>query len=239
MNIFRLLALAVALSLVLPVSAMADNYLRFAYSLADYDEQDMDFTVAGPPDQTLNIDGYDPGGTDYLNVAGGTWLSPNLRAEVALDFSLASKEDDGVTVSSGGFSEAGTFEAKTTSHLLMINGYYHFMNDRGTGAFDPYLGAGIGLADNELEDMTVAVSSGGSATIEDGDSTEFAFKLGAGVAYWLSDAASVDFSIFYVDAGTVESGDTANGVGGSAALSRELEMDLQSINYSLGVSIAI
>ena len=238
MNTFRLLALAAALPLVLPVSAMADNYLRFAYSLADYDEQDMDFTVAGPPDETLNIDGYDPGGTDYFSVAGGTWLSPNLRAEVALDLSLASKEEDGVTVSSGGVSEAGAFEAKTTSHLLMLNGYYHFMNDRGTGAFDPYVGAGIGLADNELEDMTVAVS-GASATIEDGDSTEFAFKFGAGVAYWLSDAASVDFSIFYVDAGTVESGDTANGVGGSVALSRELEMDLQSINYSLGVSIAI
>ena len=238
MNTFRLLALTAALPLVLPVSAMADNYLRFAYTLADYDEQDMDFTVASPSDETLAIDGYDPGGTDYLSVAGGTWLSPNLRAEVALDFSLASKEDDGVTVSSGGASEAGTFEAKTTSHLLMINGYYHFMDDRGTGAFDPYVGAGIGLADNEVEDMTVAVS-GASATIEDGDSTEFAFKFGAGVAYWLSDAASVDFSIFYVDAGTVESGDTANGVGGSVALSRELEMDLQSINYSLGVSIAI
>ncbi len=238
MNTFRLLALTAALPLVLPVSAMADNYLRFAYTLADYDEQDMDFTVASPSDETLAIDGYDPGGTDYLSVAGGTWLSPNLRAEVALDFSLASKEDDGVTVSSGGASEAGTFEAKTTSHLLMINGYYHFMDDRGTGAFDPYVGAGIGLADNEVEDMTVAVS-GASATIEDGDSTEFAFKFGAGVAYWLSDAASVDFSIFYVDAGSVESGDTANGVGGTAALSRELEMDLQSINYSLGVSIAI
>ena len=238
MNTFRWLALTAALPLVLPVSAMADNYLRFAYTLADYDEQDMDFTVASPSDETLAIDGYDPGGTDYLSVAGGTWLSPNLRAEVALDFSLASKEDDGVTVSSGGASEAGTFEAKTTSHLLMINGYYHFMDDRGTGAFDPYVGAGIGLADNEVEDMTVAVS-GGSADIEDGDSTEFAFKFGAGVAYWLSDAASVDFSIFYVDAGSVESGDTANGVGGTAALSRELEMDLQSINYSLGVSIAI
>ena len=238
MNTFRLLALTAALPLVLPVSAMADNYLRFAYTLADYDEQDMEFTVASPSDETLAIDGYDPGGTDYLSVAGGTWLSPNLRAEVALDFSLASKEDDGVTVSSGGASEAGTFEAKTTSHLLMINGYYHFMNDRGTGAFDPYVGAGIGLADNELEDMTVFVS-GASATIEDGGSTEFAFKFGGGVAYWLSDAASVDFSIFYVDAGTVESGDTANGVGGTVALSRELEMDLESINYSLGISIAI
>ena len=238
MNTFRLLALTSALPLVLPASAMADNYLRFAYSLADYDEQDMDFTVASPSDDTLAIDGYDPGGTDYLSVAGGTWLSPNLRAEVALDFSLASKEDDGVTVSSGGASEAGTFEAKTTSHLLMINGYYHFMNDRGTGAFDPYVGAGIGLADNELEDMTVFVS-GASATIEDGGSTEFAFKFGGGVAYWLSDAASVDFSIFYVDAGTVENGDTANGVGGTVALSRELEMDLESITYCLGVSIAI
>ncbi|MCK0152688.1 porin family protein [Alcanivorax sp. S6407] len=237
-NVSRLLALTSVAAMALPAVAVADNYLRLSYSMADYDEQDLEFTLAPDPAALFTIDGYDPDKSDYYGLAVGTWLTDHLRAELALDLSQASKEKDSVTFGNFGGVIPADFDAKTSSHLLMVNAFYHFVANRSKGSFDPYVGLGLGAADNEIKGMTISVGPD-FATLDDGENTEFAFRAGAGIGFWITDEASVDLSVFYVDAGMVEGGDFAiDGGNQFIPIAETVEVELQSINYSLGVNFS-
>lgn len=66
------------------------------------------------------------------------------------------------------------------------------------------------------------------------------YKFGAGLGYHINDKMTVDLSVTYVDAGTVESGKSAAGAGTSPVpLSEALEFELETINYGLGFSYAL
>lgn len=69
----------------------------------------------------------------------------------------------------------------------MVNGYLDF-NTVHLGAFVPYVKAGIGMAEN-------TIGSGG------GSSDHFAWDMGAGVTYALSDHTAIDVDYQYISMG--------------------------------------
>ncbi len=142
------------------------------------------------------------------------WL-PGLRGEFELAFrrsklgrasAFASVTDtfDSVTFTSGHTGGAATFTGTLTgtaaaassdgsvrTFTLMANAWYDF--DMGSN-FKPYVGGGVGYADNEIKHGLVFNGSGG----------DFAWQLGAGVNYQIGDRTSIGLGYRYLDAGDVE-----------------------------------
>jgi opacity protein-like surface antigen len=94
----------------------------------------------------------------------------------------------------------GHTSVQTTT--LMFNGYYDLGSYRG---LVPYVGAGVGLAYNRMED--VAFTGNALANVIGGDNRwSLAWSLMAGVGYQVSDRATLDFGYRYIDMGKAESG---------------------------------
>jgi opacity protein-like surface antigen len=90
-----------------------------------------------------------------------------------------------------------------TSYTLMANIY----KDLGTiGGWTPYVGAGIGLAFNEMDEVYFTENAALQNRIKGDDETSFAWALMAGVGYQISDRAILDFGYRYIDLGRVSSG---------------------------------
>ncbi len=122
-------------------------------------------------------------------IAVGTNIMDNVRAEVELSHREADNDEfcaDGFGCGDNGLGG----ELKTT--LLLANFYYDFMAGE---ALRPYVSAGVGAAyhDGELSasDDTVSVS-------ESGDDTVFAYQLGLGISYDISEDISLAFGYRYL-----------------------------------------
>ena len=114
----------------------------------------------------------------------------------------------------------GKAKMKRESAVAMVNAYYEFSN---FGNFRPYLGAGIGVAWNRIDDATYydeylyqnVLNSGysfpnqnipGQFTQESKDSTNLAWALMAGVAYQLTDRIDLDIGYKYLNLGDCRTG---------------------------------
>jgi opacity protein-like surface antigen len=142
------------------------------------------------------------------------WL-PNLRGEFELAFrrsklgrasAFASVTDtvDTVVLTSvvhptgtitftgtlTGTAAAASNDGSVRTFTLMANAWYDV--DMGSN-FKPYVGGGVGYADNEVKHGLVFNGSGG----------DFAWQLGAGVNYQISEKTSVGLGYRYLDAGDV------------------------------------
>jgi opacity protein-like surface antigen len=82
-----------------------------------------------------------------------------------------------------GSGSVGTF-------TIMANAWYDFDM---SGSFTPYVGGGVGYADNEIEHGLVMNGTGG----------DFAWQLGAGVNVPIGDKTSIGLGYRYLDAGDV------------------------------------
>ena len=221
------------LSVLLALSGhvVAGPFVRLGYGYSDFRSQDMSIKHEGYPE--ISLTNYDPGAADQVLFSAGYFVSPHFRAELALDMGLASEDTDRVTYSRVN-SVTGEISAEVYSRIFLVNGYFHFKDVRGAGKFDPYMGGGIGLAVNRFEGVSSSIPTT-SATITDSDDTDWAFKLGGGVMYWLTDNFSADFSISYTNAGSVTTEDKAYLKGVSVPFAEGLELDLESFNYGLAV----
>ncbi|MGL4859712.1 MAG: outer membrane protein [Enterobacteriaceae bacterium] len=86
-------------------------------------------------------------------------------------------------------------EVRTQTH--MTNALYDF--DLGSG-FRPYVQAGIGIAHHKYNGDVTATLDGAGVS---GDDIRFAWGVGAGVAYQITPAWSVDVGYRYLDAGKI------------------------------------
>ena len=102
-------------------------------------------------------------------------------------------------------SNWGSVDCTWNSSTLFANLYYDFRND---SAFVPYIGAGIGMSFNYLG---FDLHRGGSAVSRDEHTTNFAWNVGAGVAYNVNDALYIDAAYRYVDLGYTEASGSLNG----------------------------
>ena len=101
---------------------------------------------------------------------------------------------------SGGPTQFGeSYRADVSSFVGLINGYA----TPGTWyGFAPFLGAGVGLADNRVSGF--ADSSGGR--FANGSRTSFAWALMAGVDYDVSPSLKLEFGYRYLNYGSIAAG---------------------------------
>jgi opacity protein-like surface antigen len=79
-----------------------------------------------------------------------------------------------------------------TALAFLINGYFDFVNDT---AFTPYLSAGLGYAQVDLNDFNVDGS--GEPNFSSDDSV-FTYQFGVGVGYAVTDTVTIDLKYRYV-----------------------------------------
>jgi len=211
--------------------ALGDAYVRLGYGYSDFRSQDMSIKHYGY-DQ-ISMENYDPGSDELVVFSAGYFVTPHFRAELALDMGLGDADTDRVTYTRNN-SVTGTVTADVYSRVFMVNGYFHFMDAHAGGRFDPYIGAGLGLAVNRFEEVSTRIPTTG-ATINDSDDTDWAIRLGGGLMYWFSDHISTDLSIYYLNAGSVTTEDRAFKQGVSVPFSEGMELDLESFNYTLAL----
>ena len=134
---------------------------------------DADVKNTPPPAPTVEFDsGY------ALGVSAGyAFMFARIEAELAYQ-----KNDMDRVIQPGSPPLAASGDIKNLSVLL--NGYYDFTNHT---AITPYVGAGFGLARVEVDNIVRP----GQVVLGDKD-TVFAYQVGAGVAFALSDEITLD-----------------------------------------------
>jgi len=141
---------------------------------SDLDINDLQMMLGMPADVSIEFDkGFAIGG-----AVGYDFGAFRLEGEVAYQ-----KSDlDKLTVSADGMGGSAKLSGDGTSLALLANGYYDFHND---SAFTPYVSAGIGFAKVSINDF-------GSPSLEipssgDEDDTVFAYQVGLGLGYAVTD----------------------------------------------------
>ena len=71
----------------------------------------------------------------------------------------------------------------------MVNGYLDFENQT---ALTPYIGAGVGVAKVSANDISI-----GGVALSDEDDTVFAYQLGVGIGYSVTESLIIDLAYKY------------------------------------------
>lgn len=128
-------------------------------------------------------------------------LGVPVRAE--LEYSYHSELSYNASPTYVGAVAPSTIKSDVDSQTFFMNVYYDFAT--GT-AFTPYIGGGIGVASNHTKATGTVIATGAQATYKR-TQTEFAWNLGAGCAYALTDNWSLSAGYRYLDLGKVVWGD--------------------------------
>ena len=146
-----------------------------------------------------------------FGLGAGKYIANNFRLEIEAVKRWDYKHDT-VLIGSPQFTHKGNIETRS----LFVNGFYDFQDfSLGSKSFKPYIGAGIGFSRNKLG-KTQEYSNGtaNSLRIHGKVTSEFVYKLSAGVLLSLSENLSLDVNCQYVDLGDYESTRTLH-AGGS------------------------
>ena len=149
-------------------------------------------------------------GEGGLGCGWGGSRGVRLEAVLGMHGSRAISGEPGnftVTPASPGVPWAGggnvdPLHTSVRSYTLMVNGYKDFGN---FGGFVPYLGAGIGAAYHQLDDVYFTGNPNLTNAIHGNNDLAFAWSLMAGVGYQISDRAIVDVGYRYIDMGKIAS----------------------------------
>ncbi len=126
-----------------------------------------------------------------------------IRAELEFSTFTPVKKSKTYDLLGGGSGIDLKVTTKSSITALFANAYY----DINTGtAFTPYVGAGLGVAWNSLslDNLTLAVPGTGSfggVGVSNKTTAQFAWNVGAGVAYAFTDNISVDLGYRYAQFG--------------------------------------
>ncbi len=137
-------------------------------------------------------------------LAAGYDFWPMYMVPVRVDVELALRGNSEV----GEDGPVGSSKMTFNSTTLLLSAYYDFHN---ATAFTPYVGAGLGMAFNYLGG-DLHEYGGASGSVDD-RTTNFAWHVGAGVAYNFTDNMAVDLSYRYLDLGYTEVSMGGNTVG--------------------------
>lgn len=179
-------------------TAQAELYFRLdaGYSKAgDAEIKDRNFAADGmicgdaacTEAATLNDVGSSP-----VVAAGLGWrFSPNFRADLTAAYRGGYQLDDN--------DSASNFKADIKSTNVMLAGYYDGAFDR----FRPYVGAGIGWAQNKIGTIT-NTGTGFTNEIPGGTWSGLAWSLMAGLGIRLGSSLTLDLGYRYIDLGKIE-----------------------------------
>jgi opacity protein-like surface antigen len=174
----------IALSLVLTASAYSAQgmYVSGNVGLTLVDDIDLTDDDNLLPGADIEME-FDSG----WNVAGAIgYRMDNIRFEAEIGY----QENDVDNVDFRGRDVEFSGDANVLS--LLANGYYDFVN---SSAWTPFVTAGLGMAQVEISDLNFAGSGLRSASEDD---SVFAWQIGAGVSYAISDMLDLEMKYRYL-----------------------------------------
>ncbi len=154
---------------------------------------------------------------------GYDWASKGLPVRTELEYAYRhglSYDSDPLFVNAGVPVRA---TSDLNSHTLMVNGYYDFKNQ---SKFTPFVGAGLGMSWNKTDTDGTVIATGASEVVSRSESS-FAWNLGAGVAYELTENMSLDTMYRYTDLGDAVWGRSSAELTSKDITSHELTVGLR------------
>ena len=144
---------------------------------------DSDLTNSTVPGTTINTE-FDTG------LAMGAALGYDF-SKFRVEGEISYQKNDVSQIGSQGVLLNNTGEVAAFSFL--INGYYDFIN---SSAFTPYISAGLGFAQVEFNDLDI---SGLGFSGSNDDDTVFAYQVGIGIGYAVTEKVTIDVKYRYLD----------------------------------------
>ena len=212
-----LLALLLAAGLIIPSIATATGEPKYGFYIAPkfvYSYQMMDALVAELPGLTMHLmDAANDSTYGGALAIGYDWKSRfdiPIRTEIecATRSELEAEHTDYYT--SGPLTVFRTFKPKVQTSSIFFNAYWDIdflcLNGKKS-SFVPYVGGGIGISfmDWELDytEGTTSYPIPNSHSTESRNRTNFAWNIGAGVAYKFANNWALDLGYRYVDFGDI------------------------------------
>lgn len=134
-------------------------------------------------------------------VGIGYRATPNIRVDFTVDW----RDRYGIEGRGGFTAGAVPIETDLENQTYMFNLYYDLDQlpiVELPGALKPYIGAGIGIANNEVDDETI-VFRGNVVNFEADDETQFGWQLMIGASYHFTENWSADLAYRYGDFGRI------------------------------------
>jgi len=168
-----------------PVSGAEGFYVGGNIGFAKADDSELtDSTVPG-----ITVDTEFDSGLSFGAALGYDFN--NFRVEGEISY----QQNDIDNIGAEGVYFDATGDAVALSFL--INGYYDFIN---SSAFTPYVSAGLGVAQIEFNNLNISRLGFSGSSDED---TVFAYQIGAGVGYAITEKVTIDLKYRYF--GTADS----------------------------------
>ena len=142
---------------------------------------DSDLTDSTVPGVTINTE-FDTG----LTLAAALGYDFN-RFRVEGEISYQTNDVDKIGAQGVFFDATGD----ATALSFLINGYYDFVN---RSAFTPYISAGLGFAQVEFNNLNI---SGSGFPGSSDDDTVYAYQIGIGVGYAVTEKVTIDVKYRY------------------------------------------
>lgn len=189
-----------------------------------YIRGDIGYSVSGEPDVNWPVVNERPLGSGNFFYDGDTvsnvqiddsWMgevgigcgsgSRGFRAEIAAGFRGQKTIDGEPIVFTGAVDDP--LHTAVSSYTLMVNVY----KDLGRwGRVVPYVGAGVGLSYNKIDEVFFTQNPALTNTIAGDRDVAFAWSLMAGFGYQISQRAILDVGYRYIDFGSGKSGRVDN-----------------------------
>lgn len=176
------------------------------------------------------------------------WLSFGLGVSYRGDYSY-SQFQTSTAMNTPGFSSDKTRYFDLNSTALMANLYLnkfgntHYLNYQFTPTIGihPFVGAGIGVAYNEMTDFHSVLDNGTDVSSVMADNTEksFAYQAMAGLMLELNKALSIDAGYRYFNGGDIQSNDYLQTATGASVVAPAWTGTLQSNEVFLEINFAI
>ena len=176
---------------MIAICAMLLSISSIAYSAeGPYVSGNLGIAMASDSDAT---DSTAPGTTLDIESDSGLALGAALGygfGNIRVEGEIAYQKNDLDKASISGLGSVD-LTGDFSSTALLLNGYYDFKNQ---SAFTPFVSGGIGMATVEVNDFN-APGSGLPDTNE--DDTVFAYQVGAGVGYAVTEKVNLDVKYRY------------------------------------------
>lgn len=201
--------ITLALVLLLPVSFLSsvepaqavDWYMKAEVGYSG--SEDTEFTVTDQLGQGDTSKGKTLGSSFLYGIGAGLKFNDALRAEINVQF-----RNDYEIEHYSSVSYPIKYESEVSSQLAFANLYYDFDKIRlGNVIVLPFVGGGVGLSENEMDDVEYGGPPASPVVIEGDTSSEFSWNVAVGVGFDLENDFMLDVGYRYIDLGDVESGD--------------------------------
>lgn len=168
-----------------PVSAAEGFYVSGNIGLAMANDSELtDSTVPG-----TTVDTEFDSGLSFGAALGYDFKPFRVEGEISY------QQNDIDNIGAGDVFFEPTGDAVVLSFLM--NGYYDFIN---SSAFTPYVSAGLGVAQIEFNNLNISALGFSGSNDED---TVFAYQVGVGVGYAITEKVTIDLKYRYF--GTADS----------------------------------